>query len=235
MTFLVMVTLCIISVVNEYSREAGFQRRYGSSWKLEYEQSFGPLSTAHMRTAIAAVGVIAMLVAATWLIKVVLDQTRLKRRSSRSSRHRYRQSSPIEQVARCKRNALLGLCFGVPGVLLSILLTLFHFGIFADHADEMVLAIFIFLGSYGAVINGCYWWVKAKAWPDLVVTIALLPLTLLLVPYVRTIVLENPRLLLTAMLMLSFVLIVVVALLPDKSKTSRRRTRGSIGGIEPRS
>jgi hypothetical protein len=219
--FLAMVGLCIVSVVNEYSREAGFQHRYGNNWKVEYEQTFGPLSTAHMRMAIAAVGVIAMIVAAAWLIKVVLEQTGLKRRSKH--RHRWLSQSPIERVTQYKRNALLGLYFGVPGILLSILLTLFHVGIFADHANEMILAIFIFLGSYGAVISGCYWWVKAKAWPDLVVTIAFMPLTLLLVPFVRLIVLENPQLLLAAMLMMSFILIVVVALLPNKSKNGRRR------------
>lgn len=220
--FLAIVAGCISSVVHEYSRETSFQHQYGNNWKIEYEQTFGPLSTAHMRMAIAAVGVVAMIVAAAWLIKVVLEQTRVKRRSSRSSRRRDRQSS-VEQVTRYKRNALLGLYFGVPGILLSILITVFHLGIFADHANEMVLAIFVFLGSYGAVISGCYWWVKAKAWSDLVITIAFMPLTLLLVPFIRLIVLANPQLLLTAMLMMSFILIVVVAALPDKSKTSRRR------------
>ncbi len=218
--FLGMVALCIISIINEYSREAGFQHRYGDNWKVEYEQTFGLLSTAHMRMAIAAVGVVAMIIAASWLIKVILEETGVKRRSSR---HRHRYTSPVELATRCKRNALLGLYFGVPGILLSILLTLFHVGIFVDHANEMVLAIFIFLGSYFAVVSGCYWWVKAKAWPDLVITIAFMPLVLLLVPFVRMIVLENPQLLLAAMLMMSFLLIVVVALLPDKSRTSRRR------------
>jgi hypothetical protein len=218
--FLVIVTFCVLSVVNEFSREVGFQHRYGNNWKVEYEQTFGPMSTAHVRTAIAAAGVVAMIAAAVWLIKVLLEQTGLK---SRSSKHRHRHASPIERTARYKRNALPGLYFGVPGILLSIFLTLFHVGVFADHANELVLAIFIFIASYCSLISGCYWWVKAKAWHDAVVFIAFMPLTLLLVPLVRNIVLANSELLLAAMLMMSFTLIVVVALLPDKSRISRRR------------
>ena len=187
------------------------------------QQSVGPLSTAHTRMVIAAVGVIAMIATATWLVKVLLEETGLKRRSSRSLKHRHRNASPIERATRYKRNALLGLYFGVPGILLSILLTLFHIGIFTDHANEMVLAIFVFLGSYCAVVSGCYWWVKAKAWPEAVVFIAFMPLTVFLVPFVRLIVLANPQLLIAAMVMMPFILTVVVAVLPDKSGTSRRR------------
>jgi hypothetical protein len=223
--FLAIVVFCVFSVVNEFSREASFQHRYGDNWKIEYEQTFGPLSTAHVRTAIAAVGVIAMIITAIWLIKVLLEQTGIKSRSGRSARHRHRHDSPIERATRYKRNALPGLYFGVPGILLSILLTLFHVGVFADHENEQVLAIFVFLGSYCALISGCYWWVKAKAWHDAVVFIAFMPLTVFLVPFVRLFVLANPQLLIATMIMMSFVLIAVVAVLPDKSGTNRRRAR----------
>lgn len=221
--FLAIVVGCIGSIDYEYSREVSFQHRFGDNWKVEYEQTIGPLSTAHTRMAVAAIGVIAMIATATWLVKVLLEQTGLKRGSRRSPKHRHRHSSPIERATRYKRNALLGLYFGIPGILLSILLTLFHIGIFADHANEMVLAIFIFLGSYCAVIGGCYWWVKAKAWPEAVIFIAFMPLTIFLVPFVRLLVLASPQLLIAAMVMMPFILTVVVAALPDKSGNTRRR------------
>lgn len=221
--FLGIVVGCIGSINYEYSREASFQHRYGDNWKVEYEQTIGPLSTAHRRMAVAAFGVIAMIATATWLVKVLLEQTGLKRRSSRSSRHRHRDASPIERITRYRRKALVGIYFGLPGILLSIVLTLFHVGIFADHADEMVLAIFVFLASYCAVVCGCYWWVKAKAWPEAVIFIAFMPLTVFLIPFVRLLVLANPQLLVAAMIMMSFILIIVVAVLPDKSEAGHRR------------
>lgn len=222
--FVGIVLFCIHLVISEFSREASFQLRYGDNWKPEYEQIFGPLSTAHARMAIATVGVLAMLAAATWLVKVLLEQTGLKRSSSRSSsRHRHRDASPIERITRYRRKALLGIYFGVPGILLSIVLTLFHIGIIADHANEMILAIFVFLGSYCAIVSGCYWWVKAKAWPETVIFIAFMPLTIFLIPFVRLLVLANPQLLVASMIMMSFILVVVVAVLPDKSEAGHRR------------
>ena len=221
--FIVAVVGCISSAVSEYSREASFQQRYGDNWRSEYEQAIGPLSTAHTRMAIAIVGAIAMIAAGTWLVKVLLEQTGLKRPSPRPSRHRHRHTSSIERVTRYKRNALLGLYFGAPGILLSVMLTLYHVGIFAEHSNEMILAIFIFLASYCAAVSGCYWWVKAKAWPEAVTFIAFMPLTVFLIPFVRLIVLANPYLLMTSMVIMPFILFIVVAVLPDKSGTSRRR------------
>ena len=93
----------------------------------------------------------------------------------------------------------------------------------ATPKDEITLAIFIFIGSYCAVIAGCYWWVKAKAWNDAVVFIGLMPLTIFLIPYVRLLVFAVPQVMMAAMVMMPLILVVVVAVLPDKSGLSRRR------------
>jgi succinate-acetate transporter protein len=131
--------------------------------------------------------------------------------------------SRIEKRVRYKRNALLGIYFGVPAILFSVLLAVFRMGIFAEHSEEVSLAIFVFLGGYGAVVYGCYWWLKGKHWSEAVLIIAFMPLTIFFIPFVRLLVLQALGLLAAAMVMAPLILVVVVAALPDKSGNSRQR------------
>ena len=108
--------------------------------------------------AIEALAIAGMTVAGILLVRGLKNGGR-----GTQKRHKPGESR-IERRVRYKRNALLGVYFGVPGILFSILLAIFRMGIFADHSDEVILAIFIFMGSYCAVVSGCYWWVKAKHW-----------------------------------------------------------------------
>ena len=60
-------------------------------------------------------------------------------------------------------------------------------------------------------------WLKAKGWPEAVVFIAFIPLTIFLIPFVRLLVVAAPQFMLAAMIMMPFILVVEVAVLPDNS------------------
>jgi hypothetical protein len=211
---------CIHLVSNELATEASFRRQYGDDWKIEYERNFGSLTQAHFKNALGYVGVAGILGTSVWLIMVLKRGVGAKSGSRRRLRP---DESRIERRVRYKRNALLGVYFGVPGILLSVLLTMFRWGIFADHSNEVVLAIFVFLGAYCAVISGCYWWAKAKGWNEAVVSIGFGPLFIFFIPFVRLLVFKVPGLLVAGMVMAPLILVVVMAALPDKSGHSRRR------------
>ncbi len=212
---------CTAIVLDELRKEADFQNRYGDTWRTEYEQTFGSLSQAHTRIAIGTVGIVGIPCAAVWLIRVLMQNTLNGGRQAPQKRKS--SGSSLERAVRYKRNALLGVYFGVPGILFSVLLAVFRMGIFDHHSDEVVLAIFVFMASYCSVVTGCYWWLKAKAWTEAVVFIAFMPLVIFLIPFVRLVVLAAPALLCVAMVMMPLILVVVVAVLPDKSGRSRRR------------
>jgi hypothetical protein len=134
--------------------------------------------------------------------------------------------SKNERIVIYRRNALVGIVFGVGGIMVGVLLVLFRFGIFADHDNEAALGMFVFLFGYGGVITGCWWWLKAKDWVDAIVFIGLLPIGILFIPYVRLVFLAIPGLMPVSMVMMPLILIVVVAVLPDKSGwTGRKRWR----------
>jgi hypothetical protein len=214
------IAVCFNVIRHEVATEKDFHRRYGEEWKVEYEQMYGSVAQAQTRVGIGAVGIIGIFASGIWLVRVL--KKGLSQRSQPSKRQKSDESRGERRV-RYKRNALLGVYFGIPGILFSILLAIFRMGIFADHSNEVTLAIFIFMGSYCAVVSGCYWWVKAKHWSEAVVSIAFMPLAVFLIPFVRILVLREIGLLITAMVMAPLILVVVVAVLPDKSGHQRRR------------
>lgn len=122
-----------------------------------------------------------------------------------------------------RRNALLAVYFGLGGILFSLLLMIFRLGIFSDHENELVLGMFMFLCGYSSVIAGCRWWLRAKNWNEDVAFIGIMPLAILLIPFVRLVFLAVPLLLATATVMTPLLLVVVVFVLPDKSEAARRR------------
>jgi hypothetical protein len=141
-------------------------------------------------------------------------------------RPRPRHGSNTDRIVLCRRNAVVGIVFGLVGIAAGVLLVMFRFGIFADHANEVTLGIFVFLFGYGGVITGCWWWLKAKDWVDAIVFIGLLPLGIMCIPFVRLIFVAVPALLPVSMVMMPIILVVVVSVLPDKSGwTGRKRWR----------
>jgi len=143
-------------------------------------------------------------------------------------RRKRRQASGIGFVIRCRRNAIVGISFGLCGIATGLSLVIWPGGSHNDPENIRVAGMFVFLISYVSVIIGCWWWLKAKAWNDAIIFIGLMPLGILFVPYVRLIVLSIPALLPLGMVFMPLVLIVVVLALPDRSgfpKGSGRRNR----------
>jgi hypothetical protein len=141
-------------------------------------------------------------------------------RGGKSRRHG--DESLVARVVRFRRNALVAIIFGLFGTFVALSLV-FSFGPFTSHQDNVVAAIFVFVPSYAATIYGCWSWVKAKHWHEGVVFIGVLPVFVLLIPYVRLIYLAVPMLLPTTMLFMPIILLGVVAVLPDKSGLRRHR------------
>ena len=143
--------------------------------------------------------------------------------SDRMRKKKHRQDeSQIASIVRYRRNALVANGLGVAGVLLALVFVFIPLGLFQSWDNAKVAGIFVFLPSYAAIINGCWWWVKAKNWPDAVVFIGLMPLVPLVIPYVRILYLTTGILPLM-MVLIPILLIGVVAVLPDKSGMPKRK------------
>jgi hypothetical protein len=147
--------------------------------------------------------------------------------SHRQNRRHRVYASPIERIVIARRNAVVGIVFGFFGVALGALLVLFRWGIFQDHDNEEIVGFGIFVVGYVGVIFGCRSWLKAKDWIDAVIFIGLMPFAIFFVPWVRVIwirlIRSTPLLLPTGMAMMTMILIVVVAVLPDKSGWPQRQ------------
>lgn len=135
----------------------------------------------------------------------------------------HRNESQIDRIVRFRRNAVLANVLGVLGVFFALSLKLMPQGLFASHDNAGVAAILFFVPSYAAIINGCWWWVRAKNWHEAVVFIGLAPLAVLLIPYVRLIYVVVPLLLPATMVLMPIILIGIVAVLPDKSGIPKRK------------
>lgn len=135
---------------------------------------------------------------------------------------------PVESIAarlvRYRRKALLGNVFGLFLVFIGIATIYFPVGIFADFENETLFGFLIFVCGYVAVLWGCRWWLKVKGWPDALIFIGLLPLTIVLIPFVRNIFFIEPDLLPLSMLLMTLILLVVTFTLPNRSaRTGRQR------------
>ncbi|MGB8371034.1 MAG: hypothetical protein ACLPYZ_06535 [Limisphaerales bacterium] len=131
--------------------------------------------------------------------------------------------SLIAHIVRYRRNALVANGLGIAGVLLALVLVFIPLGLFQSWDNAKVAGILVFLPSYAAIIYGCWWWVKAKNWPDAVVFIGLMPLAVLMVPYVRLIYRVTPLLLPAGMVLMPIILLGIIAVLPDKSGMPKRK------------
>jgi len=223
---LIGVFACGAYIYNELSTEAGYRARLGADWRASYERVYGSLATARVKVVVCAIGIVVICALAVWIHRLLLP-ARYSRNSARGMAKRPRppRASRLDRPVRLRRNAAIGIMSGLGGIAAGVLLVLFRFGIFADHADESALGIFVFVGGYLGVLAGCRWWLKAKEWNDAVVFIGLMPLAILFVPFVRLIFVAAPALLPTSMVMMPLILIVVVFVLPDKSGWTGRRRR----------
>jgi hypothetical protein len=214
--------VCVWFICSEISTEKEFRQRYGPEWRTQYENLHGSLAEARAKSVMCGVGFAALSGITTWLWR--------RLRGSRAGavprrRHRYSHKSHLERIIVYRRSALLGIYFGLPGLFLGALFAIFRWGIFRDHANEVVLGMFVFLGGYAGIIVGCAYWLKAKKWNEALVMIGLLPLAIecgvVFIPFVRLLLFADPLLLFVGMFMMSLILIVVVFALPDKSGVGR--------------
>ncbi len=219
--FLGSVILFSVFIYNQISTELRFRHTYGENWKAQYEEVHEPLAHTHAKIGAAAGGIISECVLMVWLLRQMQPGAHASRPSSgRSGGRRRRHGSPLERAASNRKNAILGIYFGVAAILVGVLLVIFRMGIFRDHANESVLGIFVFLLGYVGAITGCSYWLKAKGQSEGIVFIALMPLAILAIPFVRLIFLAAPGLLALGMVMMPIILIVVVAVLPDRTGQS---------------
>jgi len=159
------------------------------------------------------------------VLLVIRDKNSRNPVSNRPKRHRH-HGSKIERIVLCRRNAVVGIFFGLCGIAAGVFLVMFRIGIFQAHSNEVILGMFVFLIGYAGVITGCWWWLKAKHWIDAIVFIGLMPLGVLFIPYVRLVFVTVPTLLPVSMVFMPLVLLVVVFVLPDKSGwVGRKRWR----------
>ena len=137
---------CVAFSIVELGREARYRREYGPRWEVVYETDFGSLAEARARIVAAIVGGLAIIAIVFWLYRILRRGTH---NSGGKRRHRRRHhGSLIERVVRYRRNAMLGIYFGVLGIAAGVALVLFRCGIFANHDNEAALGLFVFLAGY---------------------------------------------------------------------------------------
>jgi hypothetical protein len=225
MAMWLLVVLCFLAstIYKEVSRESAYHRRWGADWPLEYEKDFGSLSEARTKSAACAFGLVAIPCLSVWLVGTLGPARHYRPKHRRPQRY----ISSLERVARYRRNALVGIYFGLPGILLAIFLVVFRVGIFSTHQSEVILGFFVFILGDFAVLAGCYYWLKAKGQSEALVVVGVMPVGVAFIPFVRIILyrlfLANPSLLVVPMVMLPLILVVVVLTLPNRLGTSNRR------------
>jgi hypothetical protein len=212
------------SIYTELSKQANYRAKFGENWKMAYEKDNGTLTKARVRIAMSSLGTLMIASSLVWLYKLLSRDNRLRR----SPYNPYqRHDSHRDNSTRYRRNAFLGISLGLFGIGLGLYPVVLQFrspvGVYSDVTDEIVLGLGVFLCGYCGVISGCWWWLKAKAWNESLVLVGLLPLVLLLIPFVRLIFLAAPGVLLIGMVMMPAILIVVVLVLPDHSGPLKRR------------
>lgn len=211
-------------IYSELGKEFSYRSKFGENWKASYERDFGTVGRARVRVAVSSCGLLLMTSGIVWLYRQLPKADGLRR----STRRRQSEGSPTSHDRhRSKRFAFLGVASGVFGIGLGICIVLFPvaFGLGAtpDPEDPIIIGGGVFFAGYCALISGCYWWLKAKGWNEVLVIVGLLPLILLCIPFVRLALLAVPQILIVGMVMMPLILVIVILVLPDRSGLSRRR------------
>jgi hypothetical protein len=159
-----------------------------------------------------------------WAVLWFALPDRLPSRESSRRRKRQRDESPVARVIRCRRNALIFNVLGIAGILLAVLIACVPLGLFEQRDNAMVAGILIFIPAYGSTLYGCWFWTKAKNWPDAVLFIGLLPLVPMFIPFVRILYFHFLfQILPILMIFAPIIMISVIAVLPDKSGLPKRK------------
>lgn len=150
------------------------------------------------------------------------DKNPARRRLSEARPTNRPPENSIARIVRYRRNALLGNVFGMFFVMTGISIIYFPLGLCEDFEDETLLGFLIFVCGYVGVLWGCRWWLKARGWPEALIFIGLMPLVICLIPFVREVFFVVPDLLPLSLLMMTLILLVIIATLPNRSKMGRR-------------
>ncbi len=237
-TFVALIVFFAIRTVTGIANEVSYRHQYGGDWQQHFEQRFGPAEKFRTGTIAAGIGTIAMPSLGYWLY------TGLRNNPSRGrgkKKVRQRHMSQTERVMQARSKALLWNYLGALGFVVGILLVLFRWHIFADHANESILGMILCTAGYCSIMSGCWWWLRAKDWSEALIVIGLWPLPIAFIPFVRIIfahiLLTSPVLMLLLLVLTPAVLVVVIATLPDKSGVNRKQRRAmnwkNIGKGEP--
>ena len=225
--FLAVINIFFVGgTVAMISEEIYARVHYGEDWKARFEEKHGPLGEFNQFLGVMSCAAVTVPLLTVWLYKSVRNPNG----ASRKKKPGERRMGNTERVMRARSKALFWNYLGLLGIAIAALLILFRWGIFADHANEIILGMFVFVGGYCGIMNGCWWWLKAKAWTEALTIIGLWPLPILFIPYVRIVFIRlvasaSPVLQILMMLLTPAILFVVVATLPDKSGVSSKERR----------
>ena len=143
-----------------------------------------------------------------------------RKRSRRERSHRLvgggsnRSESRSARRVRDRRNMILSLYFGFPIMFLGVTICVFNFGF--DRSIQVAIGMLMILASYGVVLLGCSYWLRAKGWDQAVLLIGLLPILCPFLPGFR-LAIRNPVILFGGMVFMSMLLAVVIFSLPNRS------------------
>lgn len=217
------IAVCCWRIHDQFATEHYYQIRFAADWQTQFEHDYGSLTKARTKVGIATFGVITITAVLVWLCRVLNPQHPgdYQEGPPRS----YRRESLTDRIARFRRNTIVYSAVGFAFVISAAALALFPSPLFVDRDDAITVAILVFVIGYALVIVGGWNWAKAKAWNEMIVIVGLLPVVALLlitcIPWLRIIVLADlmlfPAVLPVSMILMSVVMVVAVALLPDRS------------------
>ena len=108
---------------------------------------------------------------------------------------------------------ILALYFGYPLMFLGIATCLLNFGF--NQSTQTAGGMLMILASYGLVLLGCSYWLRAKGWDQKVMLIGLFPIFVPFLPGFR-LAMRNPVLMFGGMAFMSILLTVVILTLPNR-------------------
>jgi hypothetical protein len=116
-----------------------------------------------------------------------------------------------------RKNSFVAVPLGIIGVALGVAVILVKTHMFPDRDTQTMVGMVIYAFGYAGVFAGCWYWLRAKNWSDVIMLVGMLPFSLLFIPTVHAQVLGSIGILVTGLIMLPVILIAVVFVLPDNS------------------
>ena len=116
-----------------------------------------------------------------------------------------------------RKNSLVTVPLGIVGVAIGVAVILVKTRMFPDRDTQTMVGMVIYAFGYAGVFAGCWYWLRAKNWSDVIMLVGILPFGLLFIPTVHTQVTGSIGIMVTGLVMLPVILIAVVFVLPDNS------------------